>query len=381
MIKKVSLIAMASLSIVSCSHEEDVTVSDGTVIDFRAAVGSRATEVTAATDLDAIYVTAIHDGSNFFDDVPFKRKDTSFESDVNYYWPTDGNGLTFYAYAPDATKLGGTKSINSTGFTIAGFVPDAKISLQQDFVAATATAAGTDANISAGVALTFKHQLSQIEILAKNSNDTYQLKVYGVRIAHPVSKGDYTYGDVPSWTPGTDKAVYTIKYTEPVNVIADAQSIMNGKGGAMLIPQSLTAWAVDTDKPNAGKGAYIGVLVNVTTKDGTPVYPKTAAEEGKVTYDWVAVPVSTEWEAGSKYVYTLDFTNGYGYVAPREPIGTGEGGDGEEGDDGEKKGDDNDPNLPKEEDRPTPGDKVTGNPIKFTVTVGSWTDASQNVNM
>jgi len=37
-------------------------------------------------------------------------------------------------------------------------------------------------NESAGVALTFKHQLSQIEIKAKNDQDAYRYKVVAVRI-------------------------------------------------------------------------------------------------------------------------------------------------------------------------------------------------------
>lgn len=43
-----------------------------------------------------------------------------------------------------------------------------------------------------------------------------------------------------------------------------------------------------------------------------------------------AIPVSTNWEAGKKYVYTLNFTTGAGYVDPTatshagEPILNGE---------------------------------------------------------
>ena len=47
-------------------------------------------------------------------------------------------------------------------------------------------------------------------------------------------------------------------------------------------------------------------------------------EEGETEpYSWVAVPVVTNWEAGIKYVYTLDFTGGAGVIDPDED-GAGE---------------------------------------------------------
>jgi hypothetical protein len=59
-------------------------------------------------------------------------------------------------------------------------------------------------------------------------------------------------------------------------------------------------------------------------------------------YAWLAVPVDTKWEAGYKYVYTLDFTDGAGYP---DPIG----------------GD-------------TSEDTVLGGPIKFTMEVNPWSE-------
>ena len=121
---------------------------------------------------------------------------------------------------------------------------------------------------------------------------------------------------------------------------------------AMLIPQQLTAWTPDSDKTNTKKGAYIAVKVNITTASGARIYPDASVGE----YDWVAVPVGTNWVAGQKYVYTLDFSNGAGRVDPEKP----------------------DPTDP---DPFEPGEPILGDPIKFTVTVTPWVDASQNLNM
>ena len=62
-------------------------------------------------------------------------------------------------------------------------------------------------------------------------------------------------------------------------------------------------------------------------------------------YAWLAVPVDTKWEAGYKYVYTLDFTSGAGYPDPL-------GGD------------------------PT-GSTALGGPIKFTMDVNGNVDADK----
>lgn len=111
-------------------------------------------------------------------------------------------------------------------------------------------------------------------------------------------------------------------------------------------------WTPDTDKTNTNKGAYLAVKVNITTTSGARVYPDASVGE----YDWVAVPVGTNWVAGQKYVYTLDFSNGAGKVDPEKP-------------------------MPGPTDPFKPGEDVLGSAIKFTVTVTPWTSASENVPM
>ena len=70
------------------------------------------------------------------------------------------------------------------------------------------------------------------------------------------------------------------------------------------------------------------------------------------------MPVNTNWEAGKKYVYTLDFTNGAGKVDPEKEEPT-------------------DPTDPFH-----PGDDILGDsPIKFTVTVTEWVEEAKDINM
>ena len=125
-------------------------------------------------------------------------------------------------------------------------------------------------------------------------------------------------------------------------------------GSAMLIPQQLTAWDAAGDKPNAGFGAYLAVKLQITTKASARVYPAEIVGD----YDWAAVPINTNWEAGKKYVYTLDFTSGAGKVDP-------------------EKEDPSDPTDPFK-----PGDDILGNnAIKFTVQVTEWVEETKDVDM
>lgn len=75
--------------------------------------------------------------------------------------------------------------------------------------------------------------------------------------------------------------------------------------------------------------------------------------------DWAAVAVGTNWQAGKKYIYTLDFSEGAGKVDP-------------------EKEQPEDPTV----DPFDPGEDILGSPIKFTVEVSEWEDAgAQDITM
>lgn len=336
--------AVAALAMASCSKDESTGINRGNAIDFRAAMQTRAVETTTA-NMTNFYVTAIDkNNANYFTDAEFTKDGSFFTSTPAYYWPSDGSNLSFFAYSPSAADLGAV-TIDNTTKTLADFAPAAAIADQQDFVTAAAT--GSKADESTGVALTFAHRLSQIEVKARNSNEGYIYKVVGVRIGKPVSKATFDFG-TSAWTLGTEKANYQVEYAAANTLTATAASMMvAADGNAMLIPQQLTAWDSANDKTNTAEGAYLAVKVNITTKDGARIYPSAAVGE----YDWAAVAVGTTWEAGKKYVYTLDFSNGAGQVDPEKPEPT-------------------DP-----EDPFKPGEDILGGPIKFTVTVEDWTAA------
>ena len=71
----------------------------------------------------------------------------------------------------------------------------------------------------------------------------------------------------------------------------------------------------------------------------------------------MAVAIDTKWDAGKKYVYTLDFTNGAGKVDPEKP----------------------EPTDPTDPDNP--GEDIFGGAIKFTVSVSAWVNAAEDIEM
>lgn len=345
--------AMAAMLIASCSSDDVVSTNTGRAIDFRTSVGTRGTETTT-DNITKFWVTAIDEaGANYFSKQEYKKEGEFFTSTPLYYWPV--GTLNFFAYSPSETDLGGTLTIGNTTKKLKDFSPATEIANQKDFV--TATASGTRAaNETDGVELTFAHQLSQIEIKAKNTNTGYIYKVVGVRIGKPVSKGTFTFG-TNKWdltttekaNTTTEKTNYAVEYaTTPRTLAADAATMMGtANDNAMLLPQQLVAWTPETDKANTNKGAYIALKIQITTKDGARVYPAKA----KGDYDWAAVAINTKWEAGKKYVYTLDFSNGAGKVDPEKPQPV-------------------DPTDPFK-----PGEDILGKPIKFTVIVTPWVPA------
>lgn len=326
------LLPLAAFALASCANEDTIEVSQGREISFRPAMSSRATEVTNA-NLQDFKASAFIGSDVYFNQVTFSRDGSFYTSAKDYLWPGDDTQIDFLAYAPsDLTGV----NVTSENKTLEKFTPAESIANQVDFISAQAS--GTrSANESAGVPLDFAHRLAQIEVQAKTSNDVYNFEVTGVRIGRPVSGGSFDF-DSNVWTLATDKADYETTYATAVKLGEDATSVMGTDGNAMLIPQQLTAWNATADGANAAQGAYLSIKLRITAAEtGTQIYPFPSNGEDQ----WAAIPVNTNWEAGKKYIYTLDLTHGAGYVDPKDPDG---------------------------------GKPVLGGPIKFTVKVEDWTD-------
>lgn len=355
------LAVLSTLALASCAADDEpvnpmnqkTTASEA--ISFRSGMASRATETTNA-NLSSIYVTAFADDSTYFENENFvKGSDTYFTNPNRYEWLDKNDTITFFAYSPSMDDLGAdiVKTEGKNGLTLESFAVASDVADQVDFI--TANAIGSrDANEATGVELTFDHRLSQIEIQAKSENQTYTIKVAGVRIGRPEYMGSFDF-TTNTWTLDDwhDTEIYTLS-CDTVTLGASAQNIMGPSGNAMLMPQTLTPWSPTGDPDNVAREAYLSVLVNITrTDNGYRVYPfpddtMKDANGNPRQFGWASIPLSGTWEQGKKYVYTLDFTNGAGNVDP---------------------------------DDPNPGHPVLNGEIKFKVTVNDWVDAQNSIPM
>lgn len=331
--------AIAATGLMACTQEDVIDSTSGGSISFRPAISTRATEITNA-NISAIKVAGFMGNSVYFDPLDFnKGSDNYFTSNPTYNWPGDDTELAFYAYAP--TSMEGV-TLSADTKDMKGYAPDTNIANQLDFITSYATGKRS-VNEASGLELTFNHQLSQIEIQAKADNAAYTFKISGIRIGQPVASGDFDF-ESSKWTPSTDKAIYEETYDTPVTLSASPVSVMGAEGNAMLIPQQLVAWNPETDAANALEGAYLSVKLQVNTIAGAQVYPFASNTDCQ----WAAIPINTNWEPGKKYIYTLDLSNGAGYVDPKDP---------------------------------EPGTPVLGGPIKFTVNVLDWNAQSEDLPM
>ena len=331
--KTAFLMGIAALAFASCAKDTVKEASQGLAIDFRVAAQTRAAETTTA-NLSEFKVTAVSvnaegaQTTNYFTGVTFAKSDEGafFFSNPAYYWPNEGS-LDFVAWAP--VTLTGV-SVDNAAKTLSDFAPAAAVVDQVDFVAATAS--GSKANEENGVALTFNHMLSQIQIKAKNAHEGYTYKVKGIRISNVVGQADFDFA-TSTWdlTDAAATAQYQVDFAAPVTLAAEAVSLLPANivvdeatvtsGSAMLIPQALATVAT---------GAAFELYVNVVSDGGSQVFPETTE-----TYGWMQIPINTEWVAGSSYLYTLDLTQG----------------------------------------------SVLGEPIKFTTEVTAWPSPATGVNI
>lgn len=372
--KNIFMISVAMLALVSCTNDEVVQINKGQKIEFRTAVTTRATELTN-TDLPSFWVTALYDNVEYFSDEFTKdNTDGCFKSTTDYYWPATEE-VKFYAYYPYGEDLPGTVSINAEAKQVKDFTPDEDIANQVDFVTAFEVYTKDEAT-NGSVGLDFEHQLSQIEIKAKNTNSGYTTTVKAIRIKNVVASGDFNFSAaVTNWTPSEDLTSYEIGF-DPLTLTSEEQSLMSNKGNAMLIPQSRLAWGVEEAEPEVvdegsegegetpetptapetdPNGTYIAFLVQINTATGIRIFPEIIEgneEDTDVEYAWVAKPLAINWLTGYKYTYVFDFKDGAGVIAP------------------DNFGDD--PILPGGGEDPKPGDDVYGGKISVSLSFKGW---------
>lgn len=184
-----------------------VDVNQGKGISFRTSLDKALTRANVINqqNLAAFNVTAIGSGSTYFTNLAVTSNDNgnSWTTASTYYWPS--YQLAFFAYAPQVPT--GTVSISDTEKKITGFSSAQAVADQKDLVVSynTGTKANNEGN---GVAMNFKHALSQIEVKAKCSNDKMKIEVLGIKLVNVAAKADFTFPEeatVTDYTLSQDK--------------------------------------------------------------------------------------------------------------------------------------------------------------------------------
>lgn len=386
--KKIVMFGVAALALTSCSQEELLTDrqangADG-LISFRARTGktTRAQDLTSDNltsfmvygykgtpemDFDK-YVEANGAGgeepvemTEYFGWEEFTKDDVTgyFNSEKDYYYPVDNSFLIFPCYAPASVK--GVEALNTGGIKFNNFTVADNIEEQVDLVADIVNCMRwSDSAYGASVA--FEHMLSKVYVAgAKNTNDSYNYQVAGVKFGNIHKSGNGRYmvsSEMPAeeedknpaydyvnagsypvvWTFSDDEPVdeLSVIFETPVTIKEEETDLMGGfdsTGSFMMIPQqlvhSVSEGTEEAESPTLEMKsgvAYIALLLRITDTEGNVVYPfdqgvDNISEiigdgENASKFAWAVFPIASRWSASHITTYTIDFTHGAGYVAP-----------------------------------------------------------------
>ena len=274
-------------------------------------VSTRAIETNPST-LDGFYLSSFQtNGGNYMKDVPYSKVNGNWcAEDGKFFWPVEGD-LHFYGYAPKVPGASGSLTLDSEKQALEGFCPASTAAKQKDFIYAYGKGS-LNGNSSSGLAMDFKHALSEITVAAKNDSPDYTVGVTGVRIGNVKGKGTFTFPAVGStnnegsWSLSnetSDNVSYETTWTN-ATLLGSGASMMDASNEAfMLLPQKLEKADKATDK------AYVALKVNINATSGQNLYN-----------DWAYIGIDTDWKMGKRYDYTLDFTNGAGQQKNGDPV-------------------------------------------------------------
>jgi len=334
------LLPVAALAMASCSSSEDVAQNVQTPSQelkfFTAVQGNTRGVVETTASLSQFNVILNGKFATAADANPTSltvgtypttatKSGSSWNLAQNYFWGDETTVGKFTAYANAGTITAASGMLADV--TVAADVDD-----QKDLLVAYNE--GNKTAFAAGVPLHFRHAMSQIVVKASYADETdvttypltdfpsMSVKVKGIKFFNLKNQGtltlptastasgqDYT----PAWSAHSGSAAFEVNYDTPITLgsTATAIDLSEDANPLLLLPQ--TTVAADDLKATSITGAYMAVLVDINkASDGSDYYPKTSD-----AYAWVAVPVSIEWNGGSKYTYTLNFSNiALGAVAP-----------------------------------------------------------------
>ncbi|MDE6396842.1 MAG: fimbrillin family protein [Muribaculaceae bacterium] len=339
--------AAAMFALTSCSQDDviDTGVEDTNKpreIEFTVDMLSRATDRTV-DNLDTIWVFADNGTEQVFDFTPFIKDEYGrFIPETKQYWPDGAASVNFTAVYPDPTKMNITKT---PGNLTLAYSENSYANRHYDLVTASKTVAKQEYNGS--IPLEFRHAFAQIEIRAKIGPESdFKVDAYAVSIVEHSKSGtlDLTTN---TWTKLYAASSYDT-YTAPKEVFTvseEAKSLTDLWGNIYIPAQTRNSpqYNVSPVKSSGVRLRFYGIVKDKETDTllyGTDAWASNSAVKKVRTPDQndmsklyevrnldkcgiSNISLSTEpieFKAGTKYVFTVDFTNGIGYLSYNDPL-------------------------------------------------------------
>lgn len=309
--KRINYLLLTSVMMVSSCLQDRITgLQQDSAIEFRVVMDrqAKATGYTPA-NLTRFNVTAWNRevdrtvGAPYIDQEEFTRMDDgTYKSADNHFWPS--GTLDFYAYAPVVAPGNGLTRISELEYTVC---PLADTDDQIDFLFAK-NSGNKAANALSGVTLNFRHVMSQIRVVVKNTDPGLRFVVTGWKIAKVDGLATFSFdnsldtngGNTNTvsrdlWTGNDGSDATYVKQSESRTVTDNNSTWGELSGSAILIPQ-ITDMAT-AYSGNTLNGSYIAVELQVfNTSDG----------EELISRQWCCWPVRYDWAPGYRYNYTID---------------------------------------------------------------------------
>lgn len=318
--KKIIFLAVAAVFVMaSCSKNESQGVAkENNAIEFRSVVEkTRASLVDGVDDFTSFFVQAY--AADHTDLTGVVALDY-MEASVYYngaawtyaptkYYPTNGNEVSFFAYAP-------VKDVNMGTWTVA----DGVVSFEYEIVADQSESnTATDLLVSeileqtaadGDVVFQFNHALSAVTFSAENKNAATTGLVYtieSIELVNLANAGTFTYFDGTDAAAWTNNDTFDQTYVPGINesgiaVLPGAASkkLLSKNDYMMVMPQE-PEWAeIENNLPKAGDEDKSYVIITFSLRDG-------AGEYIYNSYDRHFTLTGFEFEMGKCYNFTFEF--------------------------------------------------------------------------
>lgn len=321
--KFLAFATLASVALVGCVNDEKMEMTSGAQkISFDTPVMSTQTRATnfgeiettypttenfvvyAVKHTDAFTSTTWDAATDFMTGVVVKYNSTANgwgNETTDYYWPEDGDKLTFGAFSP--TDVASVASYNNDGLTLSSFTVPATLGAQYDLMYSDLAVDKTQNETYGGytgVPINFNHALSSIQFnIAKDSKLKETANLTGITVKSVADNGKFCQNltqatPQAAWSDVTGSASYSV--FSGSKEITSTSTLVHSDD-MLLLPQTLENASVVTI-------AY--------TLNGIPYERNVKLNELKS-----GLEVINKWEMGVRYVYNISLDANVIYLAPK----------------------------------------------------------------